>query len=349
MRGTWRSVGLIILLLTAIGALVGMGMRPCAWLDTTLRRSCCSCTLFETEHPVVSITFSPDGDYLAVSLINGSVQLWDVAGRKPLLSLDAPAPGADIWAGNSYDLAFSPDGTLLALGRPDGTIHLWRLSRDEQGLRAISLRTLADDTKESSKVSTLAFSPNGQTLLAGTWDGWAYLWHVEEGVLVQSWPAHGRGVMSAAFAPDGRKLASASLDSTVKLWNIEEPRSKVALLHKVERTSIVTGVAFSPDGSLLAIDHDLWNVGEWSLHREMEVARGGMSNVMFSPDGELLAAGNAWYEVLWWRVTDGALLGSAQKHTDSVRSIAFSPDGAVLASGSLDGSVRLWDMSSIGR
>ena len=76
--------------------------------------------------------------------------------------------------------------------------------------------------------------------------------------------------------------------------------------------------------------------------REMESTRDGMGNVVFSPDGILLAAGNAYYEVRWWRVADGALLHTVRGHRDSVNSVAFSPDGKTLASGSLDGTVKLW-------
>jgi len=71
-----------------------------------------------------------------------------------------------------------------------------------------------------------------------------------------------------------------------------------------------------------------------------------MGNVAFSPDGAMLAAGNAWYEVRWWSVSDGALLRAVKGHADSVNSVAFSPSGETLASGSLDGTVRLWRVPS---
>jgi WD40 repeat protein len=79
----------------------------------------------------------------------------------------------------------------------------------------------------------------------------------------------------------------------------------------------------------------------------MKPAKGGMGNVAFSPDGKILAAGNAYYEVRWWRVADGVLLDTIKGHKDSVNSVAFSPDGKMLASGSLDGTVKLWQVPEV--
>jgi hypothetical protein len=107
-------------------------------------------------------------------------------------------------------------------------------------------------------------------------------------------------------------------------------------------------VAFSPDGSILATDQQLWSVEDWSLVREMDSTKGGLGNVAFSPDGKMLAAGDASYGVRWWRVGDGALLRAVKGHTDSVNSVAFAPDGLTMASGSLDGRVRLWQVPGDG-
>jgi WD40 repeat protein len=110
-------------------------------------------------------------------------------------------------------------------------------------------------------------------------------------------------VVGVAFAPDGTTLASASLDGTVKVWDT----TSATLIHEIEKMPVPTGVAFSPDGSMLAIDRQLWRVDDGRFIRELESIKGGMGNVAFSPDGTLLAAGNAWYEVRWWCVADGAL------------------------------------------
>ena len=64
---------------------------------------------------VAAISFSPDGELMAVGAVTGW-QIWDVAGRRKLMEeTDTPV----------YALAFSPDGRTLAVGGASGVVHLW--------------------------------------------------------------------------------------------------------------------------------------------------------------------------------------------------------------------------------
>lgn len=328
----WIVGGLVI-----IGALV-IGARPGGWLDVALNASGCLGVLEEHDGSVQSVAFSPDGALLASGSQDGTARVWRVAdGRRfgwtLLHTLKVSTDGRE--AGYSHDVAFSPDGTMLAFGLPDGSMRLWRLSGDKQHPQATLLHALQ---AEAERICSLAFSPDGRTLVAGAWNGSVHLWQVTGGTHLGSLKGHTAGVVSVAFSPDGTTLASASLDTTTKLWDIPS----ATLIHELEGPSVTTGVAFSPDGSMLVTDRQLWSADDWSFIRELEPTRGGMGNVVFSPDGTMLAAGNASYEVRWWRVADGALLHTVRGHRDSVNSVAFSPDGKALASGSLDGTVKLW-------
>ena len=293
-------------------------------------------TLQKHHSPVPSVAFSPDGALLASGSQDGTVRVWQVAddqrfGQAPLHTLKVSTGGQE--AGYSHDVAFSPDGTVLAFGLPDGSVRLWQMSD------GALLHTLEG---QSGKVCSLAFSPNGRVLAAGTWDGPINLWRATDGTLLRTMEGHTGGVVSMVFSPDGTTLASTSLDGPTKLWDT----TNATLIHELETPA--ASIAFSPDGSMLATagaaddQRRLWSTDDWKPTQKLESARGGMGNVDFSPDGKLLAAGNAWYEVCWWRVADGALLRTAKGHTDSVNSVAFSPDGKILASGSLDGTVKLW-------
>jgi hypothetical protein len=116
-------------------------------------------------------------------------------------------------------------------------------------------------------------------------------------------------------------------------------------------TDVVTSVAFSPDGRLLASGSadktiKLWEVASGSLVRTLSGHTNYVKSVAFSPDGRLLASGSADKTIKLWEVASGSLVRTLSGHTDYVTSVAFSPDGWLLASGSHDHTIKLWEVAS---
>src|SRR5262249_51947331 len=123
-------------------------------------------------------------------------------------------------------------------------------------------------------------------------------------------------------------------------------------------TARVWGVAYSPDGRLLASAAGNWSVrgcsgGEVKL---WDVLTGRCLEtfvendelifaVAFSPDGKTLATAGWDRTIRLWDVRKGRLRASTGKqHEGPIRSLAFHPGGQMLVSASFDGTLRFWDV-----
>ncbi|MFI0607111.1 MAG: caspase family protein [Anaerolineae bacterium] len=203
----------------------------------------------------------------------------------------------------------------------------------------------------SSSVESVAFSPDGKTLAAGS-EGTIILWDVaSRSPIGQPLAGHSDYVLSVAFSPDGKTLASGSRDNTIILWDVASwsPIGQPLDGH----SSYVTSVAFSPDGKTLASgSYDkriiLWDVASRSpIGQPLDGHSDAVLSVAFSPDGKTLASGSGDETIMLWDVTSRSPIGQPMDgHSDAVYSVAFSPDGTTLASGSWGGTIILWDVAS---
>jgi WD40 repeat protein len=109
----------------------------------------------------------------------------------------------------------------------------------------------------------------------------------------------------------------------------------------------VSSVAFSPDGTLLAVPRgrevEIVDLASGDALRVLSGHIDGVWGVAFSPDGALLATASADRTARVWETTSGQHRGTLEGHTGGVTGVAFSPDGALLATASDDGTARLWN------
>jgi hypothetical protein len=74
-----------------------------------------------------------------------------------------------------------------------------------------------------SRVSTAAFSPNGQTLATGLITGTLRMWDLASSKAFLEYRGHKHQVSSLEFSPDGQRLAATSLEPVVRIWDTRPP------------------------------------------------------------------------------------------------------------------------------
>ena len=196
------------------------------------------------------------------------------------------------------------------------------------------------------RVNSVAFSPDGTTLVSGSWDPSIKLWDVAARTNIATRTRFTRGVYSVAFSPNGTILASGSGDRVTHLWDVAT-RAMITTLQG--HTDDVTSVSFSPDGGILASGSEdrtikLWDVAARTNIATLEGHTDDVTSVSFSPDGGILASGSWDDTVKLWDVVTETNIVTLTGHEGNVTSVSFSPGGRILASGSWDDTVKLWDI-----
>jgi WD40 repeat protein/serine/threonine protein kinase len=289
---------------------------------------------------VTWLAYSPDGLRLAAGGRDGLVTVWDVAKPKRLFRLKGHTDKIS-------SLDFSPDGTLLASGSSNGVAKLWDLSAQEEG------RILGD---VEINYLGLAYSPDGKCL--ATCGEPAKLWDAGTEKLVRRLD----GAERVTFNPDSKLVATGAEDSLVKIWDVGGGNLLRTLQGRPadprRRWRMVGSMAFSPDGSLLAVGFgwptmqvpdyhqivQLWDVGSG---REVCTLphKNTVPSLAFSPDGKILAAACHDRTVRLWSVGTWREVRMLQGPI-AFHAAVFSPGGKELATASEDGTLQLWQVDT---
>ena len=226
------------------------------------------------DNYVSSIVFSPDGNYIAASNRNGTARVWDARTRQKLIEVNC----GDYLVTR---VAFSPDGKRLAMSYANRCgVWDWRTNR--------CLLTLTCPLE----IGALAFSPDGKTIVTGSYDHTAVLWDAQTGEKRHTLIGHTGYIFGVAFSPDGRQIATASGDHSAILWNAATGRE---MLQLQGHGDWVTSLAFSRDGHRIVTSSfdrtaRLWDTKTGRALLTLPCYADGVDAVAFAPDMRSIAA-----------------------------------------------------------
>ena len=210
-----------------------------------------------------------------------------------------------------------------------------------------------------SLVESLAFSPDGKTLVSGSFQE-VTLWDAEKGEPKSRLTGFADKVCCVAFSPDGKRFVvgggAPTEDGEVKVF--DAATGKLFTEIKAGHSDTVFGAAFSPDGKLLATGGADKFVKVWELPTEdgkapkfVKSFEGHTHHVMgvgWTPDGKKLASCGADNFVKVWDYEKGEKLRDMQGHQKQVTSLVFVGKTAQFVTGSGDASVRMWNADNGG-
>jgi WD40 repeat protein len=266
-----------------------------------------------------------------------TVRMWSLSDGKLLQTIRMPAGPGNI--GKIYAVAMSPDGDLIAAGGWIG----WTADGREEAIYLFETRTGKMTARIAGLRATthsLAFSSDGRYLAAGLSGRgglrvygdrdrqWAEVFRDTD---------YGDAIYGAAFATDGR-LATASRDGKVRLY--DRDFKLVVPPRKPTGGNEPLRVAFSPDGTMLAVGYeDAATVDLFDGHSlaplprpNVDGLRGTLGIVTWSKDGKTLYASGTYRDggvivVLAWANAGRGERRALPAGRTTVSSLAALPDG----------------------
>jgi WD40 repeat protein/predicted Ser/Thr protein kinase len=292
------------------------------------------------ERWIVGLQFSPDGQTLASGSADQTVRLWEVATRNSKwVSRRLPQ---EVWR-----VCFAPDGRRLFSGSSDGWIHRWSLDAPQAPPEVWC---------SQAGFETMTVAPDGKQF-AGIRQGGVCLGEVRDGALASQLPELGTNNTCLLFSSDGQSLFAGTQSGEVQVWSV--PRR--GLLRTLPGSAEPVGrLRQDAQGRLLVVGQwkhgaqpgfpcriGVWNVADWQEQKSWMVHGGFGLAYAVSPDGLWLATGHGYGPVQLRNLSGRSGTNAISLEAVTVTDVAFSPDGRLLAASNQEGTVKVWEVSTL--
>ncbi|MGB5772792.1 MAG: WD40 repeat domain-containing protein, partial [Crocosphaera sp.] len=280
---------------------------------------------------IKSLAVSPDGTILLVGTADEKVNAINLEKQEVIYS--------QMTSVNDYaSIAIGSDGKVFAIA-DQKTVAMFSLS-DGRKLRSLRGHT--------GKISDVAISPDGQTLVSVSGDDRTVrIWDLESGELVKTLAENIGPTTHVAFTPDGKMFITGAIgnDRTFKFW---DATNLELLKTSPKQPGFINDLKVSSDGKqLVAAVRNYVKNWDLSTSQEIKSIKGpslDINTIALSPDNRTVATANKEGTIMLFDLVTGRKLRTLRGHQGWVLSVAFSPDGQYLYSGAEDKIVKVWQL-----
>jgi WD40 repeat protein len=244
-------------------------------------------------------------------------------------------------------LGFSADQRSLISAADDRFIRKWNFSNQNE-----------IDSVYMGRIDSPVFaqSADSKVLYNGERDG--YLQAFNLGVLKPKYRLNFtlRKIHSLAISPDGTHLFSGLQGGEIEMWKqgTTDPRNwTVTSPYIVNGFGSIEALAISPDGKILMAATKNSMISLWSNETREGLKKLGhyqrnFNAMKISPDSKILFVGTDYEHITLWNLDDLSKPPIDLKgHRGPIFSFAFSNNNQILFSGAKDGSIGVWDATTL--
>ncbi len=255
---------------------------------------------FEVDGYVHSVTFSPDGNSLAV--LSRTIRIIDLKTRKQTLVYDGHG-NAFFWESKGASaMAYAPSGAEIVSGGSDGTVKIWRADTGHE---------VASWVAHETWITGIAVSADGAMMATSGGDGFVRLWDRETGAELGAieragWPALSNdgellAIASTAHAELRRLNRDTSGTSQGQTLTLGEPIDMIILPYFArDRWFFPYTSRFTPGGGRLLYSVGATVIWDWDERRRTPLPVSIDDTFLaFSPDGRSMATSGADGVRLW--------------------------------------------------
>ena len=191
-------------------------------------------------------------------------------------------------------------------------------------------------------VGSLAFMPDGTSLVSASGDKTIKLWDVQTGGVVRTFYGHTATICSVSISPDCTVIASGAWDKTIRLWDIQAEECH----HVIEQQDTVHHVRFSPMDPQYLVSVTFDKIWHWNTDGSQTKPAHNGSDFNFSQDGTQFVSydGNSDGVVIQ-NSTSGGTIVKSNIDDYPCHHCCFSPDGRLIAAAA-GFTVYVWDTTS---